>query len=141
MALVIGNIYEGKVVNITNFGAFVDINGQTGLVHISEVSNKYIKDIKEYLKDKTDVKVKVLSIDDSGKISLSLKQAEETFQSNTSNYKKNTDKRNNNFNSKNNSSNFEDILSKYLKDSEERMQDFKKNQDSKQRGYNKRNFG
>ena len=42
---------------------------------------------------------------------------------------------------KSNASNFEDILSKYLKDSEERMQDFRKNQDSKQRGYNKRNFG
>ena len=64
MALVIGNIYEGKVVNITNFGAFVDINGETGLVHISEVSNKYIKDIRDYLKDKLDVRVKVLSIDD-----------------------------------------------------------------------------
>ncbi|EIA22199.1 Putative ribosomal protein, partial [Candidatus Arthromitus sp. SFB-3] len=57
MALVIGNIYEGKVVNITNFGAFVDINGETGLVHISEVSNKYIKDIRDYLKDKLDVRV------------------------------------------------------------------------------------
>lgn len=138
MALVIGNVYEGKVVNITKFGAFVDINGETGLVHISEVSNKYIKDIKEYLKDRVDVKVKVLSIDDGGKISLSIKQAEEpSFNDN----RRNSDKRYNNASSKSKAANFEDILSKYLKDSEERMQDFKKNQDSKQRGYSKRNFG
>ncbi len=140
MALVIGNIYEGKVVNITNFGAFVDINGETGLVHISEVSNKYIKDIRDYLKDKLDVRVKVLSIDDSGKISLSLKQAEgNSLNVGSNNYKKNNDRIH--ATPKSNASNFEDILSKYLKDSEERMQDFRKNQDSKQRGYNKRNFG
>ena len=68
---------------------FVDINGETGLVHISEVSNKYIKDIRDYLKDKLDVRVKVLSIDDSGKISLSLKQAEgNSLNVGNNNYKK-----------------------------------------------------
>ncbi len=132
MALVIGNIYEGKVVNITNFGAFVDINGETGLVHISEVSNKYIKDIRDYLKDKLDVRVKVLSIDDSGKISLSLKQAEgNSLNVGNNNYKKIMIEYM--LLQKSNASNFEDILSKYLKDSEERMQDFRKNQDSKQK--------
>ena len=63
MALVIGSIYEGKIVNVTSFGAFVEVNGETGLVHISEISNKYVKDIKDYLKDKTDVKVRVLSVE------------------------------------------------------------------------------
>lgn len=140
MALVIGSIYDGKIVNVTNFGAFVDVNGEIGLVHISEVSNRYIKDIKEYLKDKKDVKVKVLSIDGNGKMSLSIKQAEDKFESN--NKRSNDKKENDNVRSgRNNKLNFEDILSKYLKDSEERMQDFRKNQDSKQRGYGKRNFG
>ena len=140
MALVIGSIYDGKIVNVTNFGAFVDVNGEIGLVHISEVSNKYIKDIKEYLKDKKDVKVKVLSLDGNGKMSLSIKQAEDKFENN--NKRSNDKKENDNVrSSKNNKLNFEDILSKYLKDSEERMQDFRKNQDSKQRGYGKRNFG
>ena len=140
MALVIGSIYDGKIVNVTNFGAFVDVNGEIGLVHISEVSNKYIKDIKEYLKDKKDVKVKVLSVDGNGKMSLSIKQAEDKFENNN---KLSNDKTENDnvWYSKNNKLNFEDILSKYLKDSEERMQDFRKNQDSKQRGYGKRNFG
>ena len=140
MALVIGSIYDGKIVNVTNFGAFVDVNGEIGLVHISEVSNKYIKDIKEYLKDKKDVKVKVLSVDGNGKMSLSIKQAEDKFENN--NNRSDDKKQNDNVrSSKNNKLNFEDILSKYLKDSEERMQDFRKNQDSKQRGYGKRNFG
>ena len=140
MALVIGSIYDGKIVNVTNFGAFVDVNGEIGLVHISEVSNKYRKDIKEYLKDKKDVKVKVLSVDGNGKMSLSIKQAEDKFENN--NKRSNDKKENDNVrSSKNNKLNFEDILSKYLKDSEERMQDFRKNQDSKQRGYGKRNFG
>ena len=140
MALVIGSIYDGKIVNVTNFGAFVDVNGEIGLVHISEVSNKYIKDIKEYLKDKKDVKVKVISVDGNGKMSLSIKQAEDKFENN--NKRSNDKKENDNVrSSKNNKLNFEDILSKYLKDSEERMQDFRKNQDSKQRGYGKRNFG
>ena len=140
MALVIGSIYDGKIVNVTNFGAFVDVNGEIGLVHISEVSNKYIKDIKEYLKDKKDVKVKVLSVDGNGKMSLSIKQSEDKFENN--NKRSNDKKENDNVrSSKNNKLNFEDILSKYLKDSEERVQDFRKNQDSKQRGYGKRNFG
>lgn len=141
MALVIGNIYEGKIVNVTNFGAFVEVNGETGLVHISEISNKYVKDIKDYLKDKVDVKVKVLSVDGSGKISLSIKKAEEGFSKNKrEDFRKSSPQYRGSFN-RNSSNNFEDILSKYLKDSEERMQDFRKNQDSKQRGYSKRNFG
>lgn len=73
-------------------------------------------------------------------MSLSIKQAEDKFENN--NKRSNDKKENDNVrSSKNNKLNFEDILSKYLKDSEERMQDFRKNQDSKQRGYGKRNFG
>lgn len=140
MALVIGNVYDGKIVNVANFGVFVEINGETGLVHISEVSNKYVKDIREYLKDKKEVKVKVLSIDNSGKISLSIKQAEEVGNVKL-NYRKDYKDNENNKYQKNSKMKFEDILSKYLKDSEERMQDFKRNQDSKQRGYGRRNFG
>lgn len=141
MALVIGNIYDGKIVNVANFGVFVEINGETGLVHISEVSNKYVKDIREHLKDKKEVRVKVLSIDDSGKISLSIKQAEDTQQRTRLNYRKDYKENDNNKYQKNSKMKFEDILSKYLKDSEERMQDFKRSQDSKQRGYGRRNFG
>ena len=50
MTLKAGNILEGTVVNITNFGAFVEVEGKTGLVHISEVADSFVKDIREHLK-------------------------------------------------------------------------------------------
>ena len=71
-----GNIYEGKITSITNFGAFVSLpDGPDGLVHISEVSNTFVKDINEILTVGQTVKVKVISIAENGKIALSIKQA------------------------------------------------------------------
>ncbi len=75
MEVVIGAVLEGKVSGITKFGAFVTLeNGVTGLVHISEVANTYVSDIKEHLKEGQTVKVKVIDIKD-GKINLSIKKA------------------------------------------------------------------
>jgi len=77
-----GKIVEGVVANITKFGAFVQLSGgKTGLVHISEIADTYIKDINSYLKEKQTVKVKVLNIDKDGKINLSIKQAQEVKKS------------------------------------------------------------
>ena len=77
MQFEIGSIIEGKVSGLTNFGAFISLpGGATGMVHISEVSNTYVKDIHEHLKEGQDAKVKVLSISAEGKISLSIKQTE-----------------------------------------------------------------
>lgn len=77
MQFEIGSIIEGKISGLTNFGAFISLpGGATGMVHISEVSNTYVKDIYEHLKEGQDVKVKVLSISPEGKISLSIKQTE-----------------------------------------------------------------
>ena len=76
MPLEVGKVVEGVVTGITSFGAFIQLEkGKTGLVHISEVSNDYVKDINNYLKNQDKVKVKILSIDKDGKISLSIKQA------------------------------------------------------------------
>ena len=76
MSLEVGAIVEGEVTGITNFGAFVQLpEGKVGLIHISEVSNVYVKDVHEFLKEHDKVKVKVLSIDARGKIGLSIKQA------------------------------------------------------------------
>jgi S1 RNA binding domain protein len=78
MQLEVGSILEGKVSGITNFGVFVDLSGgKTGMVHISEVAHTYVKDIKEFVTMHQTVKVKVLGISPEGKISLSMKQAEE----------------------------------------------------------------
>lgn len=77
MQLNVGDIVEGKVTGLTNFGAFVKVaSGEVGMVHISEVASSYVKDIKEHLAEGQDVKVKVLAVNETGKISLSIKQAE-----------------------------------------------------------------
>ena len=78
MQLEVGNIVEGKVTGITKFGAFVELpGGQTGMVHISEVSFEYVKEITDYLSDGQMVKVKVLTISPEGKVGLSMKKCEE----------------------------------------------------------------
>ena len=129
MALKVGSIVDGTVVNITNFGAFVEVEGKTGLVHISEVSDTFVKDVRDYLKEKDKLKVKVLAIDENGKISLSIKQAEQkrTARPAEIDWEKEKDR--------SNQSSFEDRLSKFLKDSEDRFQDIKKHQESRGGGY------
>jgi len=78
MQLKVGDIVEGKVTGITNFGVFVDLGeGKSGMVHISEVSRTYVNDIHEVLKENDEVKAKVLNLTDDGKISLSIKRAME----------------------------------------------------------------
>lgn len=78
MKLEVGTIVEGKVNGITKFGAFISLpNGQSGLVHISEIANTYVSDINDHIRQGDDVKVKVISIGEDGKINLSLKKAEE----------------------------------------------------------------
>ena len=80
MAIEIGSTLEGKVTGIMNFGAFVSLpGGKSGLVHISEISNTFVKDVHDHLQVGQIVKVKVIDINDQGKINLSIKrvQAEE----------------------------------------------------------------
>lgn len=78
MQLEIGKVYDGKVKGIAQYGAFVEIEGAgTGMVHISEIANTFVKDVKDYLRENQEVKVKVLSISDDGKIGLSIKKAAE----------------------------------------------------------------
>lgn len=77
MPVLVGSVVEGTVTGITNFGAFIQLpEGKTGLVHISEISHDYVNNVSDYLKKDQAVKVKVLSVSDEGKISLSIRQAE-----------------------------------------------------------------
>ena len=74
--LEIGSIVEGKVSGLTSFGAFVSLpDGKSGMVHISEVSTAFVKEIGDVLQVGQDVTVKVIGISDEGKISLSIKRA------------------------------------------------------------------
>ena len=133
MSIEVGSIVDGVVSGITNFGAFIEVEGKTGLVHISEVADSYVKDIREHLNEQDKVKVKVISIDDNGKISLSIKQANVKKKSvKPAEFEWGTEKK------KPNTANFEDIMSRFLKDSEEKQQDYKKNQEFK--GRSKKSF-
>ena len=76
MELTVGAILEGKVKSITNFGAFVVFpDNKTGLIHISEVANAYVSDIRQHLTEGQDVKVMVIGTD-NGKVNLSIKRLE-----------------------------------------------------------------
>ena len=75
MQFEVGTILEGKVTGITKFGAFVELpGGKTGMVHISEVSTGFVKEITDYLQENQIVKVKVIEIDQNGRINLSIKR-------------------------------------------------------------------
>ena len=76
MELTVGAVLEGKVKSITNFGAFISLGeNKTGLVHISEVANAFVSDIRQYLTEGQDVKVMVIG-NENGKINLSIKRLE-----------------------------------------------------------------
>ncbi len=76
MELTVGAVLEGKVKSIMSFGAFISLpEGKSGLVHISEVSNTYVSDIRQHLTEGQDVKVVVLSVD-GNKVNLSIKRLE-----------------------------------------------------------------
>jgi S1 RNA binding domain protein len=128
MLVEVGSIVQGKVAGITNFGAFIQLpDGKTGLVHISEIAEEYVTDIKNHLQENQQIKVKVLSME-NGKISLSIKKALEPKENRkASNAPVEIDW---NRNGSENLS-FEDRLAKFLKDSEERIHDLKKNFESK----------
>ncbi len=153
-----GTIYDGKITGLTTFGAFVKLsNGETGMVHISEVAPVYVRDIKEYLTEGQEVKVKVIGINEANKISLSIKQA--LPQSDTDDAKKkqyppkNRDNHNqggrdraprqnyDNRNSRRNSApsaplTFEDMMAKFKQESDEKMSALKRSgeQRSSRRG-------
>ncbi len=68
-----GEVLEGRVQGVTNFGAFIELpGGKVGLVHISEIANTYVRDVKDYLQEGDTVKVKVLNVSDR-KLALSIK--------------------------------------------------------------------
>lgn len=134
MPVKVGDIVEGKVTDIMNYGVFIKLeNGKSGLVHISEVSKDYVEDIHTVLASGDVVKVKVLSIDENGKIALSIKKALPPSLNNKNKYndKKEAD------NGFKEPITLDDMLSKFLKDSDEKQLNLKKNMDSK-RGYSKK---
>lgn len=76
MELGVGSVVQGKVTGITKFGAFVSLpEGKSGLVHISEIAYAYVSDVSEHLSVGQEVTVKIIGIDETGRINLSIKKA------------------------------------------------------------------
>ena len=120
MSLEAGTILEGTVVKITHYGAFVELpDGKSGLVHISEIADTYVKDVRDYLKEQERVKVKVLGYNDKGKLDLSVKQALEPSERQARVRAK---------------ASFDEKLAKFLKETEERLLDLKRNTEAKRGG-------
>ena len=142
MQLEIGSTYQGKVKRITNYGAFIAIQPDaaapetvTGMVHISEISNRFVHDIHEFVQEGQEVQVKVIGMQDN-KISLSMKQTEQPQQQQRT--------RNQNGDAPNvrqppkpkppmSELSFEDMLSQFKQNSEERICDIKRNTERKNR--------
>ena len=135
MPLSVGEIVEGTVTGITNFGAFIELpDGKSGLVHISEVSHEYVEKVSDYLKKDQKVKVKVLSISNDGKISLSIRQAKpKTSKPADIDWHK-SDERQKNLS-------FEDKLNMYLKDSSEKLDQMKSRDTRKSSGMRSKKAG
>lgn len=132
MQIEVGQITEGKITGITKFGAFVDLGeGKSGMVHISEVSSGFVENINDFFKVGDTVKVKVLEINDNGKISLSIKKAAEGDKPKTArhNFKKTPPKPDPGVvwtPQKSESASFEEMLSKFKKSSDDKFSDLKK---------------
>ncbi|MDD6188195.1 MAG: S1 RNA-binding domain-containing protein [Clostridiales bacterium] len=78
MDLVVGAVVDGKVTGIMKFGAFVSLpGGKSGLVHISEIAYSYVNEVSDFLKEGQEVKVKIIGVDENGRINLSIKKAQE----------------------------------------------------------------
>lgn len=130
MQLSVGDIVEGKITGITNFGVFVDLGeGKTGMVHISEIARTYVSEIKDHVKENDIVKVKVLNIGEDGKISLSIKRAMDPPPKPVGRRAPEPPKADNSFvwtARSQEASSFEDMMSRFKQQSDEKFSDLKK---------------
>ncbi|HOB12551.1 MAG TPA: S1 RNA-binding domain-containing protein [Syntrophomonadaceae bacterium] len=141
--IVPGSIVEGKVQGITSFGAFIELSGGTvGLVHISEIADTYVKDVRDFLQEGDPVKVKVLNVAGK-KIGLSIKQANPTTapEKPARPAPQYNDRLSGNFaannrprpNSREGQGNLDDMIAKFLKESDERLQPLKNRMEPRRR--------
>ncbi|MDK7284375.1 S1 domain-containing RNA-binding protein [Staphylococcus pettenkoferi] len=127
MSIEVGNKLKGKVTGIKKFGAFVELpEGKSGLVHISEVADNYVENVEDHLSVGDEVEVKLLSIADDGKISLSIKKAKDR--------PRRHNRRSHHRSSQNKEADFEKKLSNFLKDSEDKLTTIKRQTESRRGG-------
>lgn len=130
MQLAVGQIVEGKITGITNFGVFVDLGDSvTGMVHISEVAHTYVGDIREFVKENDTVKMKVLSVREDGRVSLSIKKATPAPKPAARQHENSRKQDNSSFvwsAKKSEPASFEEMMNKFKATSEEKFSDLKR---------------
>lgn len=127
MSVEVGKIYNGKVSGLTKFGAFVKLeSGESGMVHISEVADAYVSEIKDFLSEGQDVSVKVINIDDKGRYNFSIKKAVSE------------EKKEESFRKPKKEVSFEDMLSRFKQKSDEKFAGNKNLRDLKRSGDKRR---
>ncbi len=146
MQVEVGAVLEGKVTGITKFGAFVELpNKKTGMVHISEVAPTFVKEIRDFLTEGQEVKVKVLGISEEGKISLSIKKALPPAPRQTAPRRPAFNGRPGDFEWQSSASrsggDFEDMMSRFKATSDEKISDLKRSLDSKHGGFGRKPRG
>ncbi|MGD8238874.1 MAG: S1 RNA-binding domain-containing protein [Armatimonadota bacterium] len=133
MSLEAGSIAEGTVTKLTHYGIFVSLpDNESGLVHISEIAEAFVRDVADYFQVGDSVKVKVLNIDDRGRYELSAKQAEarEPINPDAPTAPRRRVRRS--------TPQFEDRLSSFMKRSDRRISELKRNRDARRRGKRRR---
>ena len=146
MQLEVGAILEGKVTGITKFGVFVELpNKATGMVHISEVAATFVKEIRDFVTEGQTVKVKVLSIGEDGKISLSIKKAQPPAPRQSAPRRPAFNGRPGDFEWQSSAprggESFEDMMSRFKATSDEKISDLKRSMDNKHGGFGRKPRG
>ena len=142
MQLEVGMVLEGKVTGITKFGAFVELpGGRTGMVHISEVASTFVKEIRDYVTENQTIKVKILNINEDGKINLSMKRAvDPPPRTGNSAPRQQRPGRPGNYewqSRRNEGGSFEEMMSRFKQTSDEKMSDLKRCMESKRGGFSR----
>ena len=127
----VGAVFAGKVTGITKFGAFVTLApGKSGLVHISEIAGTYVNDVREHLEEGQEVTVKLIGIDPSGRMNLSIKAAAAPAPSSMP-----APRRQNNYQAARPAAagepSFEDKLKRFMQDSDNKMSDLRQHSPDK----------
>ena len=142
MTIEVGSTVKGTVLKVADYGAIVRLaGGETGLIHISEIANTYVRDVREYVTEEEEVTVRVLRLSNKGRYELSLKQCDtatvpvnrkpEVVGAGVGRHLPSRPSRLEEELPPRLPVNFEDRLSRFLKDSEDRQHDLKRHMESK----------
>lgn len=145
MTIEIGSTVTGTVVKLADYGAIVRLaGGKMGLVHISEVADTYVRDVRDYFQENDRISVKVLKVNDKGRYELSTKQADVKLvprserprdtQKAAPQLEEDDERLSFSRERQRSPLTFEDRLTRFMKDSEERQGDIKRNIESKRGG-------